>query len=80
MRRSTNSMGNPNLKVKGFDFLIFCKKKLHTIIIIIIILIMYTVATTISTICGNYFTQHIPLHIPRRSLNKPKPIPDYLPD
>ena len=40
----------------------------------------YTVATTISTICGNYFTQHIPLHIPRRSLNKPKPIPDYLPD
>ena len=28
----------------------------------------------------NYFTQHIPLHIPRRSLNKPKPIPDYLPD
>ena len=36
--------------------------------------------TTISTICGNYFTQHIPLHIPRRSLNKPKPIPDYLPD
>ena len=41
---------------------------------------MYTVATTISTICGNYFTQHIPLHIPRRSLNKPKPIPDYLPD
>ena len=32
------------------------------------------------TICGNYFTQHIPLHIPRRSLNKPKPIPDYLPD
>ena len=35
---------------------------------------MYTVATTISTICGNYFTQHIPLHIPRRSLNKPKPI------
>ena len=26
----------------------------------------------ISTICGNYFTQHIPLHIPRRSLNKPK--------
>ena len=20
--------------------------------------------TTISTICGNYFTQHIPLHIP----------------
>ena len=44
------------------------------------IVIMYTVATTISTICGNYFTQHIPLHIPRRSLNKPKPIPDYLPD
>ena len=38
---------------------------------------MYTVATTISTICGNFFTQHIPLHIPRRSLNKPKPIPDY---
>ena len=29
MRRSTNSMGNPNLKVKGFDFLIFCKKKLR---------------------------------------------------
>ena len=28
MRRSTNSMGNPNLKVKGFDFWIFCKKKL----------------------------------------------------
>ena len=26
---------------------------------------------------NNYFTQHIPLHIPRRSLNKPKPIPDY---
>ena len=24
---------------------------------------IYTVATTISTICGNYFTQHIPLHI-----------------
>ena len=45
-----------------------------------IYVIMYTVATTISTICGNYFTQHIPLHIPRRSLNKPKPIPDYLPD
>ena len=45
-----------------------------------VIILMYTVATTISTICGNYFTQHIPLHIPRRSLNKPKPIPDYLPD
>ena len=30
------------------------------------LVIMYTVATTISTICGNYFTQHIPLHIPRR--------------
>ena len=29
MRRSTNSMGHPSLKVKGFDFLIFCKKKLH---------------------------------------------------
>ena len=27
---------------------------------------------------NNYFTQYIPLHIPRRSLNKPKPIPDYL--
>ena len=22
-------MGNPNLKAKGFDFLIFCKKKLR---------------------------------------------------
>ena len=35
---------------------------------------------TSTTICGNDFTQHIPLHIPRRSRNKPKPIPDYLPD
>ena len=32
---------------------------------------------TNTTICGNYFTQHIPLHIPRRSLNKPKPICIY---
>ena len=24
---------------------------------------------TNTTICGNYFTQHIPLHIPRRSPN-----------
>ena len=33
---------------------------------------MYIVATTtISTICGNYFTQYIPLHIPRRSQISP---------
>ena len=30
-------------------------------------------------VCGNDFTQHIPLRKPRRSQNKPKPIPDYLP-
>ena len=46
----------------------------------LILIITSLATTTISTICGNYFTQHIPLHIPRRSQNKPKPIPDYLPD
>ena len=55
-----------------------------TIIIDILISTEYSYVSNIiiiiSTICGNYFTQHIPLHIPRRSLNKPKPIPDYLPD
>ena len=45
------------------------------------IVIISLATTTISTtICGNDFTQHIPLHIPRRSRNKPKPVPDYLPD
>jgi len=58
----------------------FCMEEVYNSIIHIISIVIYTVATTISTICGNYFTQHIPLHIPRRSLNKPKPIPDYLPD
>ena len=32
------------------------------------------------TVCGNDFTQHIPLRKPRRSQNKLKPIPDYHPD
>ena len=43
---------------------------------------IYVLAKTTSKSINNnnYFTQHIPLHIPRRSLNKPKPIPDYLPD
>ena len=31
-------------------------------------------------VCGNDFTQHIPLRKPRRSQNKLKPIPDYHPD
>ena len=39
-----------------------------------------TKRTADNSLAINYFTQHIPLHIPRRSLNKPKPIPDYLPD
>ena len=39
-----------------------------------------TTISTTTTICDNDFTQHIPLHIPRRSPNKPKPIPDYLPE
>ena len=33
-------------------------------------LLTYTI-TISTTICGNDFTQHIPLHIPRRSPNKP---------
>ena len=28
-------------------------------------------------VCGNDFTQHIPLRKPTRSQNKLKPIPDY---
>ena len=28
-------------------------------------------------VCGNDFTQHIPLRKPRHSQNKLKPIPDY---
>ena len=41
------------------------------------LIIIYLLA---NNICGNDFTQHIPLHKPRRSRNKPKPIPDYHPD
>ena len=43
-------------------------------------IIYYLLLLLLSISIINYFTQHIPLHIPRRSLNKPKPIPDYLPD
>ena len=33
----------------------------------IIIEVYLIIITYVATICGNYFTQHIPLHIPRRS-------------
>ena len=44
---------------------------------VIIINILYFLA---NRVCGNDFTQHIPLRKPRRSQNKLKPIPDYHPD
>ena len=75
-----------------FDWLLALNQKLFVKVIyiwvrffystlVILLLLLYIATTTISTtICGKDFTQHIPLHIPRRSPNKPKPIPDYLPD
>ena len=51
-----------------------------TYLYLFIIEVLVLVLLNVATICGNDFTQHIPLHISRGSRNTPKPIPAYLPD
>ena len=58
-----------------------CRFLIHVFhIYLLIILLLFNYCFLANRVCGNDFTQHIPLRKPRRSQNKLKPIPDYHPD